>query len=247
MNAMRDLVLAIGLPPLNLAFLAAAGLIAMRFRRRLGAWIVGLSIAGLLLLSLPGVSGALLRSLQTGFPTTPPKDNPPRAIVILSAETTRDAARPEVATIGRLTTERLRGGIGYARRMGLPLLVAGGTNHKELPPVAALMARSAIEDFRFPVRWIEDKSLDTWQNAQRVAEIMAKDGIKSVYVVTHAWHMRRALLAFDRAGLAATALPVGLDPPLSWIGADFTPRVSSWQVAYYAFHEWMGIAWYSLR
>jgi hypothetical protein len=80
MNAMRDLVLAIGLPPLNLAFLAAAGLIAMRFRRRLGAWIVGLSIAGLLLLSLPGVSGALLRSLQTGFrPRRPRTIHPARS------------------------------------------------------------------------------------------------------------------------------------------------------------------------
>ena len=37
--------------------------------------------------------------------------------------------------------------------------------------------------------------------------MLREHGIHSVYVVTQAWHMRRAILAFQRTGITVTAAP----------------------------------------
>jgi uncharacterized SAM-binding protein YcdF (DUF218 family) len=73
------------------------------------------------------------------------------------------------------------------------------------------------------------------------------EGITSVYVVTHSWHMRRAVLAFQGTGLTVTAAPTSFDDPLGPDLDDFLPRASGWQTGYFAIHEWIGYAWYKLR
>ena len=65
--------------------------------------------------------------------------------------------------------------------------------------------------------------------------------------VTHAWHMRRALIAFRTAGLRAVAAPVDAEQPPPFALRMLVPRVSAWQQSYYALHEWIGCVWYSLR
>ena len=94
---------------------------------------------------------------------------------------------------------------------------------------------------------VEDASEDTWQNAAFSADILKKQGIRSVYVVTQGWHMRRAMLAFRHTGLIATAVPASMEIPIDPIVWDFLPRASSWGWSYYALHEWIGCAWYAIR
>lgn len=115
------------------------------------------------------------------------------------------------------------------------------------PPLAAVMEQSLRDDFQIPVRWVENRSRDTWQNAEYSAAILRANGIHSVYLVTHAWHMRRALVAFRRFGIDAIPAPVQIDryPDLSM--GDLIPEVRGWQLAYYAVHEWVGYAYYALR
>jgi uncharacterized SAM-binding protein YcdF (DUF218 family) len=110
-----------------------------------------------------------------------------------------------------------------------------------------VMAAALQDDFRTPVRWTEAKSLDTWQNARFSADILRAEGITSVYVVTNPWHMHRAMLAFRDTGLTATAFPTPLDDSSKLDAYDFLPRASGWQNAYFAIHEWIGYAWYSIR
>ena len=109
------------------------------------------------------------------------------------------------------------------------------------------MAQSLKDDFQTPARWVEDKSIDTWQNAHFSADILRADGITSIYLVTHSWHMRRALVAFQGTGLTVTAAPTSLDDPLKPDLGDFLPRAAGWQAGFYAIHEWIGYAWYKLR
>ena len=57
--------------------------------------------------------------------------------------------------------------------------------------------------------------------------------------MTHAWHEKRALIAFDHFGLRATAAPVQLDD----LSAGVAPETSGWVRSYFGLHEWIGTAW----
>jgi uncharacterized SAM-binding protein YcdF (DUF218 family) len=172
---------------------------------------------------------------------------PPGAIVILSADVARMAGETPETEVGYLTLERLRAGAALYRRIGLPVLVTGGAPRDGGLPIAVLMAHSLAQDFNVPVRWTETNSKDTWENAQDSAAILAAAGIRSVYLVTHAWHMRRAMIAFAHFGIPVTAAPVRLDAPHSATPGKFLPGIKAWMASYFALHEWIGCVYYTLR
>lgn len=244
---MKAALEALALPPTVFVVLIVAGLLLRgewwRFGRRL-TWV---SLIALILFGMPVVSVNLLRALESGLPTTPPPGHPPQAIVVLSAEMIRTHQEALGFRPGLLTLDRLRTAAALHRRTGLPILVSGGTGQSGSPALATVMAESLKDDFQTPARWIEDKSTDTWENAHFSAEILRAEGITSIYLVTHSWHMRRALVAFRDTGLTVTAAPTPLDDPLGPDTYDFLPRAAGWQVGYYAIHEWIGYAWYRLR
>ncbi len=208
--------------------------------------VAGLS--GLVLLSLPVVSGSLLAILERGPAASPPAGALPQAIVILSGDQSEilDGAgigfRP-----GPQTLEREQTGAALARRTHLPVLVSGGSIHSWSPPLADIMARSMQNDFAVAVRWREAASIDTWANARDSAAMLRRDGINSVFLVTHAWHMPRALLAFRRAGLQAVAAPVAVDDKPYVCLSAFVPSAYAWEESYWAMHELVGLAWYAVR
>jgi uncharacterized SAM-binding protein YcdF (DUF218 family) len=103
------------------------------------------------------------------------------------------------------------------------------------------------DDFAVPARWREGASTDTWENAQDSAAMLRAAGITSVYLVTHAWHMPRALVAFRRAGLQAAAAPVEIDNKPDLRARSFVPAVHAWEESYWGLHELIGRAWYAVR
>jgi uncharacterized SAM-binding protein YcdF (DUF218 family) len=237
-------------PPVNLVLLALAGMALARRRPVAGRRLTCSALLALLLLAMPIVPGLLLRGLERGIGPPGAQSAPlpaPQAIVILGADATATGPGPGQAQVGALTLERLRGGAALARASGLPVLVTGGVVSEAGPPVAMLMARSLAEDFSTPARWVEPASKTTWENAAFSAAMLRREGIGTVLLVTHAWHMRRALIAFRAVGL--TALPAPLPPEraprLTW--GSVVPRVSAWERGYFALHEWIGCAWYALR
>lgn len=241
---MKELLLALLLPPANLALLALAGVLAWRIRA--GRWLAAASLVLLLLLSLPALADRLLVSLERGLPPPPPV--PPAAIVVLGGELIRDPAAPLGADPGPLTLDRLRRAASLARGTGLPVLVTGGQVLPHVAPVALVMADSLRRDFAVPVRWVEPRSATTWENARDSAPILAAAGIRSAWLVTDAWHMRRALIAFARTGLAVAPAPVRRDVPARWDDPGaLLPHPGAWVTSYWAIHEWIGCLWYRLR
>lgn len=244
---MKILLLLLVLPPINLILAVLLGVCLLRACPRLARWLIGGAAVAMLLLTLPAVSDTPLYWLEADLPLVPPPDNPPQAIVILGADLQRVAGQPERYTVGVLSLERLRAGAELYRRTHLPVLITGGSDDPKRPPVAAVMAEVMTGDFQVPVQWQELRSRDTWENAHDSAEILHRNGIRSVYVVTHAWHERRAMIAFAPTGIIATAAPVLLDTPPGRGPDDFIPSAKELMVAYYAAHEWIGCVWYSLR
>ena len=243
-KALLELLL---LPPTNLIVFALAGLVIASVWPRIGRAMTAVSMIGLLLLSLHAVTTPMLAALELNLPTTPPAGAPPGAIIILSGDSLGSPSVPNGYTVGSMTLTRLRTGVQLHRRTGLPILVSGGPLPRHAPPLADLMTQSLKDDFRVDVKWQEQKSRDTWENARFSAAILLPEGITSVYVVTHAWHMRRALQSFEGTGLTVTAAPTPVLRMMNLYLSDFLPTVGSWTTAYFAAHEWLGAIWYSWR
>jgi uncharacterized SAM-binding protein YcdF (DUF218 family) len=238
-------------PPLNLLLVSLAGAaIALRRARGLaplGAALLGIGLFGLAALALPITADNLLVGLESGLPLGAAGKPPPGAIVILAGDVAKIRGETPETEVGPLTLERLRAGAALSRHVGLPILVTGGVPAEGGLPIATLMAQSLAQDFATPVRWTETASSDTWENARDSAAILAAAGIRSVYLVTHAWHMRRAALAFVRFGIAVTAAPVRLDAPPAARFDAFVPQAKAWMMSYFALHEWIGCVYYARR
>jgi uncharacterized SAM-binding protein YcdF (DUF218 family) len=234
------------LPPSSLAWLALLALLLLRGRMaRWGRRLAVLLLVPLIVLAMPIVPNSLLLALNVPAAAIPPAGPAPGAIVVLSADVYRQAEAP-FADIGPLTLERERAGAILARRTGLPILVTGGLVTAP-PPVGQMMAASMQADFATPVRWVEDRSATTWENAQFSIPMLRAAGITRVYLVTHDWHMRRAMLAFQHFGMDVVPAPVREEPVPRHSWGEFIPRSTAWGASYFAMHEWVGLLFYRYR
>jgi uncharacterized SAM-binding protein YcdF (DUF218 family) len=232
------------LPPAGLFWSAALGLCLYWRWRRAGLVLVGVSVIGLGVLALPITSYGLL-SLGVVPSAIDPGRSPPEhaAIVVLSADLRRDALEYGGLTLGPLSLERLRYAARLHRRTGLPVLVSGGRLRADDRPLAALMHEALAEDFGIEARWVEDRSRNTAENARFSVELLRRDGISTVLVVTHAWHMRRALLAFRDLGMEVLPAPT-LAPHRPTEIDMVIPSVSALYDSFLGIHELVGRLFY---
>lgn len=237
------------MPPLACLLLAGLGVLVQRSRPRLARGLWAASALSLLVLSLPLVSGHLLRALQPAAPLDLERDGGrARAILVLAGDTQFDAPEYGGTTCGPLTLERLRYAAHLARRTALPVCVSGGPPRPGEVSHAAMMKQALESDFGVSVAWMEPWSGTTRENLRLSKVVLDEQGVDTVLLVTHAWHMPRALAESARHGLAAIPAPTafrarpGLSEASSWIPSAKALRESAW-----ALHEWFGRAWYALQ
>lgn len=238
--------------PSLLIVLALIALIVHVLKPWLGTVLFGITVALWIALSLPLTAHEMLHGLETYPPVskaTPPA-RPPQAIVVLGAGRYSDA--PEYGnadTVSRMALERLRYAAYLHRQTGLPILVTGGAPYDEDVSEGELMRVALTRDFNVPVAWTETRAADTRQNALFTRELLRASGIRTVYVVTHAWHMRRAMQAFAQVGLDAVPASVGYT---SLGAADrdvfgYLPSANALRNTSMALHERIGYWWSAWR
>ncbi len=246
---LRIIVTGLLLPPVVFLLPLLAGMLMLSGRLRRLALGVGLS--GLLLTSIPLVPSLLFLALEHGIAfKMAPKGDPsaPGAIVILGGTFSNGRNEGDLSPgvqPGALTVQRVRAGVALQRLTGLPMLVTGG-GASEATAIGTLMSSMMQSDFHAPPRWVERKAADTWENALFGAQMLRQDGINSVYLVTSAWHMRRALIAFGHAGLTVWPAPDSLQNIPGSSLTDYIPSPNAWLDSYYAFHEILGCIYYAL-
>ncbi len=176
-----------------------------------------------------------------------PSDVRPGAIIVLSADARLSNSPSQPDAVGPLTLERLAEAARQHRRLGLPILVSGGTLQPGRRSLAALMGTALQEDFGVPTQWREERSGNTFENASFSAGILRGAGIKAALVVAHPWDMARALWSFRAVGYPVVPMPVPEARNLWLSPAAFLPQVPALRDSYYALHELIGLAWYRLR
>jgi uncharacterized SAM-binding protein YcdF (DUF218 family) len=247
MSVLWSVLKTLVLPPLSCFVLALAGWLLGRRWPRLGRTLITTAILSLYLLATPWVSSMLLRSLQT-FPalTAERLVQEAGAIVVLSGDYYRRAPEYGGDTVGGLTLERLRYGVRLFRDLHLPLLVSGGPLPGLDRALAVLMQETLSRDFQVPVRWLEAASQNTYENARFSAKILHEQGIHTVYLVTHSWHMPRAKAAFEACGIAAIPAPTRFTTIPTPELDDFLPFAGALNVSSHALYEWIGRLWYAV-
>lgn len=159
------------------------------------------------------------------------KDASKIAIVALGGGVQANAPELGAPDLADRSLMRLRYAARLSRQTGAALGFSGGTGWAQRAgrPDAAearVAERIAREEYGVSMRWIEDRSRDTRENAALVVPMLADTGVREIVLVTDAWHMRRSLRAFEgeasARGIRVLAAPTGFpDEDSSWL--DWLP------------------------
>jgi len=239
------------LPPVNIVLLL---LLALWWRKRARALATGSLLAGgglLVVLSMPLVADVLCRQVEVYPPLSEVAlaDSDAGAIVVLAGGWRR---APEYGgpTVNLFSLERMTHGVWLHRRTGLPLAVTGGRiSGSEDVSEAGLMAGVLADEFGVEARWVETRSRNTAENAGYTAPLLKESGISHILLVTHAFHMARAVPLFEAQGIEVTPAPMAFyaSPEFRFWGKSLVPSAKALWLSYLALHELLGQAWYSLR
>lgn len=243
---MYGLVKVLLLPPALQLATIALGLSLIKGRRWLG---MVLAVTGLMMiwaLATPWLATRLITNLETSPPLTEQQAmaTGAQAIVILSADRVQDAPQFGGFTLGPLALQRLHYGARLQRLTHLPILITGGIDGVNKPPVAEVMAEALAEDFRLPTAYREDLAQDTFENARLSASILKDNGITRILLVTHAFHMPRARHAFESFGLTVIPAPTAFNKVQDMSVFALLPSAQGLMQSYLALHEYLGEAWY---
>jgi uncharacterized SAM-binding protein YcdF (DUF218 family) len=238
-SSWKPVLTALLLPPVPLLLMVLVGTRLVLPRRGLG-WLIVLSAVVLLWLSACTGSARLLSQLL--LPPTPAL-TPERiaelktrvqgkqsvAIVVLGGGMRPIAPEYGVSNLNETSLERLRYGLWLGRETGAPVAFSGGVGWGQKEGSGAseaqIAARIAANEFNRPLKWQEDRSRDTRENAAYTVALLKPQGVQHLVIVTHHSHSARALRAFEAAaqgGLTMESAPVDMlnampSDVLSWL------------------------------
>ena len=167
-----------------------------------------------------------------------------QAIVVLGSGVENKALEYDGPILTPDAMSRLLYGVYLSRATQLPLAYAGGVGWsgpaEQMPESQA--AALALARIGAPaLRWQDNLSRDTRENALFTAALLNKEGITRIALVTHAWHMPRSVRQFEAAGMQVIPAPMGYvqsdaAPVLQWLPSGKGLRDSAWVL-----REWLGL------
>ena len=259
------------MPPGGILLLLLLAFLLFYKMRRFSRFLLGIALILLYLFSTPWMKLQLAERLEVVSPLVEipqiPEDEL-AAIVVLGGG--RYTAAPEFKmnapegnregalgygrdVVGKSTLERLRYGASLHKRSGFPLLVSGGTPLDEAVPESQLMADSLWHDFGIAEVWQEERSINTWEHAQLVPQILREKGVSTLLLVTHASHMPRSLRVFQQSpemdGIRVIPAPTAFTTrgAMDQGFGNWRPSAGVLSKNVSFLHEWGGMIWYQIR
>lgn len=141
---------------------------------------------------------------------------------------------------------RAVGAFRLHKKSGMPVIVSAGRGF-DCREAEALVIKEFLIDMGIDENKIivEDKSKDTRENALLTKQICDKKGFKNPVLITSAYHMKRSLLSFKKAGF--NVIPFSVDYKVDKICYDWTtfmPVMSNLHKSYKALKEYFGLVFY---
>ena len=135
---------------------------------------------------------------------------------------------------------------GLHRETGLPMAFSGGLGwgQRDGQPEAQIASRIAAQEFGRPLKWVEDNSRDTRENAIRTSALLRAEGITHIVLVTHGTHMPRAVKVFEESagtGIRIQAAPMGMAGTDMADKSSWIPSAAGFHLVRRALHEWLGM------
>lgn len=246
------LLTAFALPPGSLLLAAILGLAARGAGlRRLGNALLLLSLLAGWFCSTPFGAWALMYPLEARYPPTPVDEVPLGDVIVVLgggvAPLPADGSAPDLWS----GADRYWLGARLYRAGRAPVVLVSGGNAWSGRGTEARAMRALLTDLGVPgdAVELEERSRNTHENALLSARHPALAGDPEVLLVTSAFHMQRALLAFRREGVAAVT-PVATDH--THLGAeplviDLLPDADALATSARALHEYLGLLVYRFR
>ena len=250
-------ILASFFSPLSLCIeMIACGLLLLCFSRKqfVGKVLVALGFILLILSSYEGISGRILRTLESQYsPINLSQVMAPggsatiqdsvKWIVVLTSGIAGDATLPYQLQVSHHSRVRLIEGIRLHRMLpGSKIILTGGTGF-DGSPEATTMSRVAEElGVSRADMVLEVESRDTKDHPLYVRDIVHDEPF---ILVTSAFHMPRAVKLFEKQGLFPIPASTGqwVPPMQFWSLVNFFPSSAGVRLAELAYHEYMGLMW----
>jgi len=250
-------ILAAFFSPLSLCIeMMACGLLLLCFFRKqfIGKILIALGFILLILSSYEGVSGRILRTLESQYPPInlsqvgvaedrATAQDPLKWIVVLTSGIVGDPSLPYQLQVSHHSRVRLIEGIRLHRLLpGSKMILTGGTGFDGSPEATTLSRVAEELGVSRADMVLEVESRDTKDHPLYVRDIVHDEPF---ILVTSAFHMPRAVKLFEKQGLFPIPAPTGQwVPPLQfWSLVNFFPSSTGVRLAELAYHEYMGLTW----
>jgi uncharacterized SAM-binding protein YcdF (DUF218 family) len=246
-STLNNLLSQLVLLPTSLLVLLILGCLLFLGRLRRTGWALILAAISLLtILGMPFTALHLIRTLEVYPAVQPSHLTKVQAIVVLGGGISHDQPEFAADTSNSATLERLRYAAFLHNQHDLPILVTGG-DPSGGEAEGWVMKRELESLFNVPVRWLEVESDNTAENAAFSRNVLRADGVDTIALVTHAWHMPRATQVFERAGFTVIPAPTAFHTKGYKGIMNFIPQAGYLNLSNIAIREWVGMGWYRLR
>jgi uncharacterized SAM-binding protein YcdF (DUF218 family) len=223
---------------------ATIGLVWRKYR------LIWVALLGLLLLSTPVVSSFFFAKLEmVGSRKTPADMQPADAIVVLSGMT--HSIRTAKGIISEWNDpDRFFGGMELIKAKKAPVIIftKGKLPWKIGPPESELLQATAIGMGVQAEQILVTGEVETTEDESREVKKILQSRGNRIILVTSAFHIRRAKIAFENEGLDVQPYPVDFKlGEYALTPMDFIPNPSSLATTEKCVKELLGTVYYALK
>lgn len=213
--------------------------------------LVVLGLLVLLVFSMDPVANALFGALEAQAVTTMDPNKHYDAVILLGGVVDEKAMEKSQSLSFNDNNERLFGTLRVMREGRADYaIISGAPVDPKTPYGEARVLGDELVSLGVPREKviIEDKAMNTRENATYSADIVRARGFSKLLIVTSAFHMHRALACYRKAGLDVDTLAVDFRTySPDNVSGSWLPRASHLERSTAAIREWSGFYVYRAR